>query len=35
MICVQPEMRVSRLEEYRRIAFFHHLVFVKEQDSGE
>ena len=27
---MQLEMRVSRMEDYRRIAFFHHLVFVKE-----
>ena len=25
----QLEMRVSQLEEYRNIAFFHHLIFVK------
>jgi len=24
------EMRVSQLEEYRNIAFFHHLLFIKE-----
>ena len=27
----QLEMRVSQLDEYRNIAFFHHLVFVKEK----
>lgn len=27
---VQLEMRVSKLEEYRKIAFFHHLFFRKE-----
>lgn len=27
---VQLEMRVSKLEEYRQIAFFHHLFFIKE-----
>lgn len=27
---VQLEMRVSKLEEYRKIAFFHHLFFIKE-----
>ena len=27
---VQLEMRVSRTEEYRQIAFFHHLVFTKK-----
>lgn len=26
---VQLEMRVSEIEEYRAIAFFHHLLFVK------
>ena len=26
----QLEMRVSQLDEYRSIAFFHHLVFIKE-----
>ena len=26
----QLEMRVSRLDEYRQIAFFHHLIFIKE-----
>ncbi|MBQ9886676.1 MAG: methyltransferase domain-containing protein [Lachnospiraceae bacterium] len=26
---MQLEMRVSELEEYRRIAFFHHLIFEK------
>ena len=28
------EMRVSQKEEYRQIAFFHHLVFTKEQQTG-
>ena len=27
---VQLELRVSQLEEYRSIAFFHHLIFKKE-----
>lgn len=27
---VELEMRVSQIEEFRAIAFFHHLVFVKE-----
>lgn len=27
---VELEMRVSQMEEYRNIAFFHHLLFVKE-----
>jgi len=27
---VQLESRVSKMQEYRDIAFFHHLVFVKE-----
>ena len=27
---VQLEMRVSQIDEYRRIAFFHHLVFTKD-----
>lgn len=27
---VQLESRVSKIQEYRDIAFFHHLVFVKE-----
>lgn len=27
---IQIEMRVSQMEEYRAIAFFHHLIFVKE-----
>lgn len=27
---VQLEMKVSKLEEYRKIAFFHHLFFIKE-----
>jgi hypothetical protein len=27
---VQFEMRVSQIDEYRRIAFFHHLVFTKD-----
>lgn len=26
---IQLEMRVSQIEEYRKIAFFHHLFFVK------
>ncbi|MBD5461393.1 MAG: methyltransferase domain-containing protein [Lachnospiraceae bacterium] len=30
---MQLEMRVSKIEEYRRIAFFHHLIFRKEQES--
>lgn len=30
MRMMQLEMRVSKIEEYRRIAFFHHLLFVKE-----
>lgn len=25
------EMRISQLEEYRKIAFFHHLLFTKEK----
>ena len=28
---MQLEMRVSQMDEYRNIAFFHHLVFVKEE----
>lgn len=27
---LQLEMRVSIIEEYRKIAFFHHLIFTKE-----
>ena len=27
---VQLEMRVAQIDEYRRIAFFHHLVFTKD-----
>ena len=27
---VELELRVSQMEEFRNIAFFHHLVFVKE-----
>lgn len=27
---IELEMRVSEIEEYRRIAFFHHLIFTKE-----
>ena len=27
---VQHEMRVAQIDEYRRIAFFHHLVFTKD-----
>ena len=27
---VQLENRVSKIQEYRDIAFFHHLIFVKE-----
>ena len=27
---IQLEMRVSQTDEYRQIAFFHHLVFIKE-----
>ena len=27
---MQLEMRVSQMEEYRNIAFFHHLLFSKE-----
>lgn len=27
---IKLEMRVSQMDEYRRIAFFHHLIFVKE-----
>lgn len=27
---LQLEMRVSQIEEYRKIAFFHHLFFVKQ-----
>ena len=26
----QLEMRVSQIDEYRNIAFFHHLIFVRE-----
>ena len=28
---IQLEMRVSQMDDYRRIAFFHHLVFTKEE----
>ena len=28
---IKLEMRVSQMDEYRKIAFFHHLIFVKEQ----
>lgn len=28
---MQLEMRVSQIEEYRKIAFFHHLFFIKEK----
>lgn len=28
---MQLEMRVSQIEEYRNIAFFHHLLFVKSE----
>lgn len=28
---MQLEMRVSKVDEYRKIAFFHHLLFVKER----
>ena len=27
---MQLEMKVSKIEEYRRIAFFHHLLLIKE-----
>ena len=27
---MQLEMRVSQMEEYRKISFFHHLLFSKE-----
>lgn len=27
---IQLEMRVSKIDEYRRIALFHHLLFIKE-----
>lgn len=27
---MQLEMRVSQMDEYRKISFFHHLLFVKE-----
>ena len=27
---MELEMRVSQMEEYRNVAFFHHLMFVKE-----
>ena len=29
----QLEMRVSQMDEYRQIAFFHHLVFIKESSQ--
>lgn len=28
---MQFEMRVSQIDEYRKIAFFHHLLFTKEE----
>lgn len=28
---MQLEMRVSQMDEYRRIVFFHHLLFTKEK----
>lgn len=28
---MQLEMRVSRIDEFRKIAFFHHLLFTKEE----
>lgn len=28
---LQLEMRVSQINEYKQIAFFHHLIFVKEK----
>lgn len=28
---IQLEMRVSQIDEYRKIAFFHHLLFKKEE----
>jgi len=28
---MELEMRVSQMDEYRRIAFFHHLLFIKER----
>lgn len=28
---MQLEMRVSQIDEYRKIAFFHHLLFTKEE----
>ena len=28
---MQLEMRVSQIDEYRKIAFFHHLLFTKER----
>ena len=27
---MELEMRVSQMDEYRKIAFFHHLIFVKK-----
>lgn len=27
---IQLEVRVSEIEEYRKIALFHHLLFIKE-----
>ena len=30
MRMMQLEMRVSKIEEYKKIAFFHHLLFIKE-----
>lgn len=32
---VQLEMRVSQIDEYRRIAFFHHLVFTKDRSATD
>lgn len=31
---MQLEMRVSQIEEYRKIAFFHHLLFTKEKPEA-
>jgi hypothetical protein len=28
---IQLEMRVSQMDDYRRIAFFYHLIFTKEE----
>ncbi len=30
---IRLEMRVSQMDEYRNIAFFRHLIFVKESDK--